>query len=68
MKILKTNIIVTLRMSIPESNGLCLVNIENKNVEIICENTEKFYMSKILIERQAIQDSEGKEIFFIDSF
>ena len=23
---------VTLRMSIPESNGLCLVNIENKNV------------------------------------
>ena len=25
-------------------------------------------MSKILIERQAIQDSEGKEIFFIDSF
>ena len=35
---------------------------------MICENTEKFYMSKILIERQAIQDSEGKEIFFIDSF
>ena len=59
---------VTLRMSIPESNGLCLVNIENKNVEMICENTEKFCMTKFLIERQAIQDSEGKEIFFIDSF
>ena len=35
---------------------------------MICENREKFYMSKFLIERQVIKDSEGKEIFFIDSF
>ena len=59
---------ITLRMALPESNGFCEVNIKDKNVEMICENSEKFYMSKIFIERHAIQDSEGKEIFFIDNF
>ena len=59
---------VTLRMSVPESNGLCEINIKNKSLEMVCENTEKFYMSNILIERQPIQDSEGKEIFIIDNF
>ena len=35
---------------------------------MICQNAEKFYMSTIYIERQTIQDYEGKELFFIDSY
>ena len=35
---------------------------------MICQNSEKFHNSSILIERQVIQDSEGKEIFFIEYY
>ena len=50
--------------------GMLLMEIDVKNgsLGVVCENTEKFYMSNILIERQPIQDSEGKEIFIIDNF
>ena len=58
----------TLRFSVPESSGHCLLNINGVNIEMICQNTEKFYMSKIYIERHAIQDSQGNELFFIDSY
>jgi hypothetical protein len=59
---------VELRFAAPESSGTCLVNINGVNVEMICQNAEKFYMSTIYIERQTIQDFEGKELFFIDSY
>ena len=59
---------VELRFAAPESSGTCLVNINGVNVEMICQNAEKFYMSTIYIERQTIQDYEGKELFFIDSY
>ena len=59
---------VIFRISIPESNSICEVNIDKTNVEMICQNEDKFYNSKIIIERQTIQDSEGKELFFIDTY
>ena len=59
---------VELRFAAPESSGTCVVNINGVNVEMICQNAEKFYMSTIYIERQTIQDYEGKELFFIDSY
>ena len=58
----------SLRFSVPESTGHCLLNINGVNVQMICQNQEKFYMSTIYIERQTIQDSEGNELFFIDSY
>ena len=59
---------VIFRISIPESNSICEVNIENINVKMICQNGDKFYNSKIITERQTLQDSEGNEIFFIDTY
>lgn len=59
---------VELRFAAPESTGLCEIKIQNKNLEMICQNAEKFHNSSILIERQVIQDSEGKEIFFIEYY
>ena len=59
---------VELRFAAPESTGLCEIKIQNKNMEMICQNAEKFHNSSILIERQVIQDSEGKEIFFIEYY
>ena len=59
---------VNLSFSVPESRGLCVLNIKGVNVEMICQNAEKFYMSNIYIERQTIQDSEGTELFFIDNY
>ena len=44
------------------------MNINGVNVEMTCDNKDKFYQSKILIERQIIQDSEGKQLFFIDYY
>ena len=35
---------------------------------MFCQNRDKFYRREMLIERQVIQDAEGKEIFFIDSY
>ena len=58
---------VEFRFSLPESSGICDLNINNKDVEMICQNQEKFYASEMLVERQAIKDSEGKVLFFIDN-
>jgi len=33
-----------------------------------CQNEENFYITRVFLERQAVQDSEGNEIFFIESF
>ena len=59
---------VIFRISIPESCSICEINIKNKNVVMVCQNEDKFYKSKIIIERQTIQDSEGNELFFIDTY
>ena len=59
---------VIFRISIPESCSICEINIKNKNVVMICQNEDKFYKSKIIIERQTIQDSEGNILFFIDTY
>lgn len=59
---------VELRFLAPESSGLCEVLIENTNLTMICQNKEKFSISQILIDRQAVQDSEGNEIFIINSY
>ena len=59
---------VIFRISIPESISICEVSIKNANVVMVCQNEDKFYKSKIIIERQTIQDSEGNELFFIDTY
>ena len=59
---------IEIRFSSPESIGLCYIEIENEEITMTCQNKEKFSISKILIDRQAIQDSEGNEIFIVYSF
>ena len=54
--------------SVPETRGLCEITIKDKNISMACRNEENFYITRIFIERQAVQDSEGNEIFFIESF
>ena len=52
----------------PDSNGLCDITVNNKDVTMKCHNKEKFDISSIIIESQVIQDSENKEILKINSF
>ena len=59
---------VIFRISIPESISICEVSIKDINVVMVCQNEDKFYNSTIIIERQTIQDSEGNELFFIDTY
>ena len=42
---------IELKFAYPESSGLCSLRIENTNLEMRCFNKEKFYESKIFIER-----------------
>lgn len=58
---------VNISIAVPESSALCNVKINDKNIEMICENRDKFYKRTLFIERQVIQDSEGKGILFIDN-
>ena len=58
---------VNISIAVPESSSLCYIKINDKNIEMICENNDKFYKRTMLIERQVIQDSEGKALFFIDN-
>ena len=61
---------VEIPFSLPESTGLCEIEI-NKNSKVInmtCENSEKFDISQIIIDRSLIQDSEGNYIFIINSY
>ncbi len=59
---------VWIKFSVPETRGLCEITIKDKNMSMTCQNEENFYITQIFIERQAVQDSEGNEIFFIESF
>ena len=57
---------VEIRFSIPESSGLCHIEIDDKII-MTCANKEKFDVSQILIERNIAQDKEGNDIFIINS-
>lgn len=59
---------VRIRFAVPETEGLCKMSIKDKNMSMICQNAENFYITQVFIERQAIQDSKGNELFFIESF
>ena len=61
---------INLLLSSTKSIGLCEVNInkDDKNITIICQNSDKFKMSQIRIEKSLIQDSEGNNIFQIKSY
>ena len=59
---------VRITFSVPETRGLCEIIIKDKNMSMTCQNEENFYITQIFIERQPVQDSEGNEIFFIESF
>jgi hypothetical protein len=61
---------INLLLSSTKSIGLCEVNInkDDKNITIICQNSDKFEMSQIRIEKSLIQDSEGNNIFQIKSY
>ena len=59
---------VWIMFSVPETRGLCEITIKEKNMTMTCQNEENFYITQVFIERQAVQDSEGNEIFFIESF
>ena len=61
---------VEIPFSSPESTGLCEIEI-NKNSKVInmtCENSKKFDISQIIIDRSLIQDSESNYIFIINSY
>jgi hypothetical protein len=57
-------------LSSTESIGLCEVEINknDKNVTMICQNSDKFDLSQIRIEKSIIKDSEGNGIFKINSY
>ena len=57
---------IELRFSAPESSGVCTMTISGTNIEMTCQNKEKFYESKIYTERQLIQDEDGNGLFFIN--
>ena len=59
---------VNMSIAVPESTSLCKVFINRRDINMFCQNRDKFYRREMLIERQVIQDAEGKEIFFIDSY
>ena len=61
---------INLLLSSTKSIGLCEVNMnkDDKNITIICRNSDKFATSQIRIEKSLIQDSEGNNIFHIKSY
>ena len=60
---------IEISFSLPESSGLCQININNnKEIIMTCENTEKFDVSQILIEKNVVQDKEGNYLFIINSY
>ena len=61
---------VEIPFSTPESTGLCEIEInkDSKVINMTCENTDKFDISQIIIDRSLIKDSEGNYIFIINSY
>ena len=62
----KTN--VEIPFSNPDSTGLCDINVDGENVEMVCHNKEKFSASSILFGQTIIKDSDGEELFILNSY
>lgn len=52
----------------PDSSGLCDIKVNNQEITMKCQNKEKFDYSNILFEPIVVQDSEGKDIFKLNSY
>ena len=52
----------------PDSSGLCDIKVINKEITMKCQNKEKFDYSNILFEPIIVHDSEGKDIFKLNSY
>ena len=61
---------VEIQFSLPESTGLCEIEINkiNKKITMTCENREKFTISQIILDRNLIHDSKGNYLFIIESY
>ena len=58
---------VTIPISAPDTSALCNITVKGgKNLQMNCNNKEKFTMSQILIEKETIKDSNGNAIFTIE--
>ena len=52
----------------PDSSGLCDIKVNNKEITMTCQNKEKFDYSNVLFEPTVVQDSEGLDIFKLNSY
>ena len=52
----------------PDSSGLCNITVKDKDVNMKCQNKEKFDISSVVFEPSVIQDSDNKEIFKLDGY
>ena len=61
---------IKILMSSSKSQGVCEaeINKDNSTIKMICQNSDKFSFSKIIIETSIIYDSKGKMIFKINKF
>jgi hypothetical protein len=59
---------VDIEFSLPDSSGLCSIEIKGNNVTIICENREQFKMSQIIISRSVIEDYKGNPLFILREY
>ena len=59
---------VQIQFAVPETSGICEIYIQDNNMNMTCQNTEKFYITQIFIDKQFVQDSENNEIFLIETF
>ena len=51
-------------LSNPDSSGVCEIDsIENGKIIIICDNTEQFSATSVMISSQLVQDANGNPIF-----
>ena len=59
---------IEIRFSSPESSGLCQGVVNNSEINITCENKEKFDTNQILLDRHVIQDYKGNNVLIINNY
>jgi hypothetical protein len=59
---------VLIPFSYPDSTGLCDIEVNGSDITMKCHNKEEFQASQILFEQTIIQDSNGTEIFILNSY
>ena len=52
----------------PDSSGLCDIKVNNKEITMTCQNKEKFEYSNVLFEPTVVHNSEGIDIFKLNSY